>query len=172
MELAAIKDFDDLFSEEVNACSEYDDVVPDCSRSLPGLPRIETQLQIKHANPNPSRSLGSETTCTEEGLPDADWSTKLYIHVMHFPFIDHAHPTSTGKHTPYIHCAIKLTHTLHPLSDQANTHPTSTVRSNKHTPCIHCAIKQTHLHPLCVIKQTHTLHPLCDQANTHPTSTV
>ena len=47
MELAAIKDFDDLFSEEVNACSEYDDVVPDCS--VPGLPGIETQLQIKHA---------------------------------------------------------------------------------------------------------------------------
>ena len=47
MELAAIRDFDDLFSEEVNACSEYDDVVPDCS--VPGLPGIETQLQIKHA---------------------------------------------------------------------------------------------------------------------------
>ena len=44
MELAAIKDLDDLFSEEV---SEYDDVVPDCS--VPGLPGIETQLQIKHA---------------------------------------------------------------------------------------------------------------------------
>ena len=108
---------------------------------------------------------------------------------MHFPFIDHAHPTSTGKHTPYmyIHCAIKLTHTLHPctvrsskhtlyihaLSDQANTHSTSmhcpikqthlasTVQSSKHTPYIHYPIKLTH-----------TLHPLCDQANAHPTSTV
>ena len=103
-----------------------------------------------------------ETTYTEEGLPDADWSTKLHIHVMHFPFIDRAHPTSTVRSskrtpyihcpcTPYIHCPIKQMHTLHPLSDQANTHP---------------------IHPLSDQANAHPIHPLSDQANAHPTSTV
>ena len=81
-------------------------------------------------------------------------------------------------HTLYIHWQ---THTIHPLCDQANTHPTSTVRSSKHTPYIHCAIKQTHtLHPLSDQTSTHPTStvrsskrtPLSDQANTHPTSTV
>ena len=69
MELAAIKDFDDLFSEEVNACSEYDDVVPDCS--VPGLPGIETQLQIKlsmQSSGVPVPQPGIRKLYTEEGL--------------------------------------------------------------------------------------------------------
>jgi len=40
MELAIIKDFDELFSVEQNPANVYDNVIPACS--VPSLPGLET----------------------------------------------------------------------------------------------------------------------------------
>ena len=47
MELATLKDFDELFSEELNPVSVSNDVIPACS--VPDHPGLETRLQIERA---------------------------------------------------------------------------------------------------------------------------